>query len=188
MPGTTGDIIWKKLDPKTFELYNEHPEEAPQDQQTTEEQPEPTVDPWRGRRAVPSEKEMFQRDLAIHGAEEAARRAMKHQHMRQLSDFDHELRHNPNADIQSGIQGLLDSGALRLDENGDLWSPTVKLGPHASQRILEASRIWQPPTRDPEEEMRDEPTRGSTDMSESIDSQIQQAASGIGGRPDEDEN
>jgi hypothetical protein len=187
MPTTTGDIIWKKLDPKTFELYNEHPEPAPTEGQQAAQPTEEQSDPLQGRIA-PSVKEMFQRDLSIHGLPEAIRRAIRHQHLRQFADFDHELRHNPNADIQSGIQALFDSGALKLDENGDLWSPTVRLGPHATQRILEASRIWQPPTRDPEEEMRDEPTRGSTDMSESISGQIQQTARGISGTPDEDEN
>jgi hypothetical protein len=187
MPGTTGDIIWKKLDPKTFELYNETPAPAPppaSDQASspasTPTKPSGSGDP----RADTFAKQMFQRDLATHGPDEATRRAIRHAHQRLLGDFDHDLKRDPNVDIQARMQELFDSGALRLDANGDLWSPTVKLGPSATQRILEASRLWHPP----EEEMSDQPTRGATDMKQSLEGQMQNAKNMIGNAPGEEEN
>ena len=85
----------------------------------------------------------WKHDLVSHGLEEAAARAKRHFHMRQLSEFNHDLKHDPDIDIQKRVQELMDSGALRVDERGDLYS-SIPLGPDANQRILEASRIWQP--------------------------------------------
>jgi|SRR5215467_1295261 len=160
MPGasTTGDIIWRKLDPKTFYLYNEPPkpdEEASTSLSPTEPSPEgggagsgDLGSDWEqsvlGKRGNELEKKMFQHDMAIYGPERAMERAVRHMHTRQLAELNHDLRENPDGvDHQTRIQELLDTGALRIDERGDLYS-SIPLSPHANERILESARIWQP--------------------------------------------
>jgi hypothetical protein len=190
---TTGDIIWKKKDPKTIELSNKPP---PDDQEplardaetapvTAEQKAASDYDEMYGRRLNPMEQEFFKHDMAVHGAPEAIERAKRHMHMRQLHNLDHDLRHDPDLDLQSRVQELMDSGALRIDERGDLYS-SIPLGPGANQRILEAARRWQPP--ESPQETQDEPDSSTEQFGSNMDSYIKQAMGMTGMRPADEED
>jgi Phage tail lysozyme len=182
---TTGDIIWKKLDPKTFELSNRQP--TPEATTPEQEQPDDSDQQLAaarmvalyGRRFTDTERAIFMHDLANHGGEVAIERAKRHLHMRQLADLNHDLKHDPNISIQDRVQELMDSGALRIDERGDLYT-SVPINREASDRILEASKQWTPPEqqgveRDEGGYTQDQPDQSTGEWKSNIGQYINQA-------------
>ena len=164
---TTGDIVWKKLDPKTWYLYNEPSGEEPKVEEPKVEEPK-VEEPSVGRRTTRAEDElarrMFERDIANYGPQVATERAKRHQHIRLLGDFNYDLKRGTVDNFDARVRELLDSGALRVDQNGDLYS-SVPLGQHATDRILSAMQTWQQMTwqqmqQAPQEEQIQEPAGG----------------------------
>jgi hypothetical protein len=147
---TTGDIMWKKIDPKTFELTNRQPtpEAAPAEQPSQDDSDNQIAAErmlaLHGQRFNQMEQAMFMHDLVNHGSDVAMERAKRHLHMRQLADLNHDLKHDPNIDVQTRVQELMDSGALRIDERGDLYT-SIPINRQASDRILDATKQWTSP-------------------------------------------
>jgi hypothetical protein len=63
----------------------------------------------------------------------------------QIRQFDRGFK--AGADPQEGIQQLMDSGAIWITKDGDLYS-SVPLPPGMNKRLLDASRQWAPPMND----------------------------------------
>jgi len=176
MAGTTGDIIWKKLDPKTFYLYNEPPPEEGTQESPTQATTEGPANEQNIAASVAKmleekgqlsqlDKAMFQHDLSNMGVVEASRRAIRHYHTRQIAELHHDLMKNPDSVTRDRIQELMDSGALRIEQDGGLYS-SIPLAPHTSQRILDAVRtLWTP---------EEEPAQDTQDFKERYEREIAQ--------------
>src|SRR5262245_2913969 len=129
--GTTGDIIWRRTDPKTWELSNlpsADPAEVGLESPAQGWQVEQT-----GRAATEQErKELALMQQMMAAQPEYSRREIasqaspkqKREWRKQLRTFDKYLKQG-GEDAPSGIQELLDSGAMWYDEDG--WYTSVAL-------------------------------------------------------------
>jgi hypothetical protein len=141
MAGTTGDIIWRRQDPKTWELYNIPPTEAPA---VAEAQPEaePAAEPQAEARQADQERAILQQMMQAHrppSFEEAPPRT-KRMWRRQIRDYFSEAE-DPRSDPYQGIQSMIDSGAIRYDEDG-LWVAQPNLGTKRAQQLIQAADAW----------------------------------------------
>jgi len=121
----------KKLDPKTFYLYNEPP---PPEEPATEPEEKP-------KQYTDAEREMIGKETP----EAAYDRAMRHRYMRQFSDLRHMLM-DPNVrpeDVHQAIDDMIRSSAIRYDPNEDNGIGFgVKLGPTMRGILNETIGMW----------------------------------------------
>jgi hypothetical protein len=129
----------REIAPKTFELYNTE-QMAPPDLPSEQQVAQPDV-----------QAQMFEEMQQKAGfapaskPQEQQRRAWR----KQLQLFDKTLKHNddPQQLINDQIQGaqeLLDSGAVWIDENGDVYGALEHHpgGEKGTRRMLDAFRTW----------------------------------------------
>lgn len=129
----------RQIAPKTWEYYNygDEPQTAP-----------PTVDE-PATNATPSQN-MFEEMQQKAGFAPAApsQEAQRRMWRSQLKNFDETLRKgDPRRSIDDQIQGvqeLLDSGAVWLDDDGNVFSALERHpgGEKGNRRMLDAMRTW----------------------------------------------
>jgi hypothetical protein len=136
MAGQFGDIDWKRLDPKTWELSNRVPSDTPTTTTTSTTLPAAMFDEYQSQ----------PRDYA---PAEPSQAAQRHMWRSQLKQFDQTLKKGDprrrTDDAIQGIQELVDSGAIWFNEDdGGLYSalPHHPGGKQGTERLLEASRLW----------------------------------------------
>jgi len=140
--GTTGDIIWRRTDPKTWELSNRPspPEEVGLESPAQGWQPS-------AKAASDQERALMQQMMAAqpeYSRREIASQAspkQKREWRKQLRTFDKYLKQG-GEDAPSGIQELLDSGAMWYDEDGWYTSVALPHGEKARQRFVDAADAW----------------------------------------------
>src|SRR5262245_57773269 len=139
------DIQWKKIEPKVFELSNKPPDQPAMQQalETASQQAEAKdmgLDEFfhydkgmamreRERPAGPAEARQ----------ERLQARTTRREHRRQLRLFDRYLAEG-GPDPRQGVQELMDSGALRIGEDGGIYSSV----PHGGNKdqLVNAVREW----------------------------------------------
>src|SRR5262245_5973984 len=136
----TSDIEWRRLDPKTWELSNKPPAEEP-----------PTYEQYQ-QEIQPNAIRMFdeaQQRSPTYAPAELSQEQQRRQWRQQFRNFDKTLKKEKDPDklfdaqIQ-GTQELLDSGAMWIDEKGDVYGALERHpgGKKGTQRILDAARTW----------------------------------------------
>jgi hypothetical protein len=146
MPGTTGDITWRQLDPKTVELYNTDrggaappppdsppvaPPAAPQKQ-----------DPALAQRML---EESMRADPSTQvGKVQYPNAKEKLQHKKAARNFDKYLR-SPDATpegVAQGVQELLDNKTIWFsDKSWDTFGIN-KLNPKQADRLMQATDAY----------------------------------------------
>ena len=131
MPGTTGDIIWRRRDPKTVELYNvvQQPSARPAAEGFTDAErriyghPAPAEDILAATGAASTDAERqatvdrdpyaFDRDRKLSATE-------KKEHKQRLKDFMKYWKSSDPTEFDptDGIQELFDAGILWHEEDG----------------------------------------------------------------------
>jgi hypothetical protein len=154
----------RKLDEKTYELYNT-------DRDKPSIGPTPITQAAQGmlegirsgdvarqmfeeaqvkekHRVVPSEPGGWAKATSVDDFLQAAREAPREQKSawrKQFSQFDKTLRGkqvDPNVPIE-GIQEMLDTGAIYMDDDGNVYSAVPgRGGPKRNERLLSAAREW----------------------------------------------
>jgi hypothetical protein len=142
MPGEFGDIIWKRT-PGQLELYNVPPPPEP----TAPAVPEPAeIDLQRqmmeAQMRSQEERERYYREKNAYQREWAAQAPpkQKREWRRQIRDFLSEMD-DPRADPIQGIQSMLDSGAMWMEEDGVYTSVPIR-SEKQRQRLVDASDRW----------------------------------------------
>jgi hypothetical protein len=153
MPGTTGDIIWRRTDPKTVELYNV-------DRGSKEALPE-----WSPAQAE-EKKELERRyaedalSAAGKATTDAERLALmnpyardprrklsaeeKHEHNQRLKDFMKFWKKSDPTEFDptDGIQELLDGGIMWHDQDGWGTYSGLHMSPKDRRAFISAADAW----------------------------------------------
>jgi len=190
-----GDIKWTRTDPKTWELHNVVQADTP----TT------TLPPTTTSTTLP--EQMFDESYQAaptYAPAEPSQAAQRREWRKQFRTFDKTLKNPSPGDAVQGIQELLDSGALQMDEDGNVYSSLEHPpgGSKARDRLLGAAREWNDYMRDQAEriggsmgqymqqlyqgvqgrtwEPQEEPSSSTEEWRGSIEDQMQRARQGIG--------
>ena len=138
MAGTTGDIVWRHVDPKTWELSN-----TP----SADTVPIPDTSPAAGvqdpeRAQV---QEMMARQYTPHSIAEVLRleRRDKVNQRKQLRQFHKSLK-DPDTDVAQGVQELFDSGSVYM-KDGDVYTTTAQ-PKGRTDALLDAVKQWRDKT------------------------------------------
>lgn len=139
MPGEFGDINWKRLDPKTWELSNNPPPNEPGPSPTPPEEPSVIADMYNQQMMNQAQEDAS----AVHSKANLAHQRVEWR--KQMHMFDSTLKNldkfPPDAAI-SGFQELIDSGAMYLTDDGDVYSAVRGRGTQQVGRLLDAARQW----------------------------------------------
>ena len=134
MPGTTGDIIWRRRDPKTVELYNTDREAGGPEVSPAATAPASRADEIRA--ATGSTERGRSEDPYAHDPDRKLSAAEKKEHRQRLKDFMKFWKTSDpmEFDPTDGIQELLDGGIIWHEEDG--WGSYVN--PHMPKKDREA--------------------------------------------------
>jgi hypothetical protein len=137
MPGEFGDIIWKRVDPKTWELSNVPPQGA-----------QPPQAPQTALGMTEEELANFAEGMGLRGRErdfppEEAPPEKKREWRQQLRRFIRSMREDPSADVIGGVQELVENGTVWGDEQGNVFSAVPLPGERNRRAIVDAVNKWQ---------------------------------------------
>jgi len=145
---TTGDIVWRRLDPKTVELFNRirsrHDVTIDPNDPTTQVQ-----DTKASPREVETIKALMSGKSRPQGealpnppyADEAGYKQRRFWN-NQIKDFFKNQDSESDYDPVLAIQNMIDSGALRYDEDGLSISTNLKLSPEQNQVLVRLADEW----------------------------------------------
>jgi hypothetical protein len=143
MPGEFGDIIWKRT-PGQLELYNVPPAAEPAAPPAAPEPAETDLQRQMMEAQMRSEeeRERYYREKNAYAREQASQASpkQKREWRKQIRDFLSEMD-DPRADPVQGIQSMIDSGAMWMEEDGAYTSVPIR-SEKQRQQLVDASDQW----------------------------------------------